>query len=127
MFIAYLVVTALTAGANIFSAGCDFVRYKQVSIAMARAGVPDSWMTTLGILKSAGALGLLVGIVLPPVGTAAAIGLVLFFIGVIVAHLRAHDYTFGLATVFLALAVAALALSMPGDRLPCVDGKVATT
>jgi hypothetical protein len=53
MFAAYLSVTLLTAGANIFSAMCDFVRYKQVSIAMARAGVPDSWMTTLGILKAA--------------------------------------------------------------------------
>jgi hypothetical protein len=114
MFTTYLIVTALTAGANIFSAGCDFVRYKQVSIAMARAGVPDSWMTTLGILKSAGALGLLVGIVVPPIGTAAAIGLVLFFIGAIITHLRAHDYTFGLAAVFLALAVAALALGLHG-------------
>ncbi len=41
MDIAYVIVTALAAAANIFSAGCDFVRYKQVSIAMARAGVPD--------------------------------------------------------------------------------------
>ena len=112
MFIAYLIVTALTAGANIFSAGCDFVRYKQVSSAMARAGVPDSWMTTLGILKTAGALGLLAGIVVPPIGTAAAIGLVLFFIGAIITHLRAHDYAFSLATVFLALAVAALVLGL---------------
>jgi hypothetical protein len=112
MYIAHLIVTALAAAGNIFSAGCDFVRYKQVSIAMARAGVPDSWMTTLGILKAAGALGLLVGIVVPPVGTAAAIGLVLFFIGAIVTHLRAHDYTFGLATMFLALAVAALVLGL---------------
>jgi hypothetical protein len=99
MYIAYLIVTALAAAANFFSAGCDFVRYKQVSIAMARAGVPDSWMTTLGI-----------GI--PPIGMAAAIGLTLFFVGAIVTHLRAHDYTFGLATVFLALAVAALALGL---------------
>ena len=38
MFAAYMSVTLLTAGANIFSAMCDFVRYKQVSVAMARAG-----------------------------------------------------------------------------------------
>jgi hypothetical protein len=112
MYIAYLIVTALAAAANFFSAGCDFVRYKQVSIAMARAGVPDSWMTTLGILKAAGGIGLLIGIGIPPIGMAAAIGLTLFFVGAIVTHLRAHDYTFGLATVFLALAVAALALGL---------------
>ena len=110
MLATYLTVTLATAAANIFSATCDFVRYKQVSIAMAKAGVPESWMTTLGILKAAGALGLLVGIGVPPIGTAAAAGLVLFFIGAIVTHLRARDYSFGLAVVFLLLAVGALVL-----------------
>ena len=112
MFAAYMTVILLTAGANIFSAMCDFVRYKQVSVAMARAGVPDSWMTTLGILKTAGAIGLLVGIRVPVIGMAAAIGLVLFFVAAIIVHLRAHDYTFGLAVVFLLLAVASLALGL---------------
>ena len=106
MFNTYLAVTILAAAANIFSATCDFVRYKQVSIAMAKAGVPESWMTMLGILKAAGALGLLVGIVVPLIGTAAAVGLVLFFVGAIITHLRAGDYSFGLAVVFLLLAVA---------------------
>ena len=116
MFAAYLSVTLLTAGANIFSAMCDFVRYKQVSVAMARAGVPDSWMTTLGILKTARALGLLVGIRVPVIGMAAAIGLVLFFVAAIIVHLRAHDYTFGLAVVFLLLAVASLVLELHTRR-----------
>jgi len=116
MFAAYMSVTLLTAGANIFSAACDFVRYKQVSIAMARARVPDSWMTTLGVLKAAGALGLLVGIGVPLIGTAAAVGLVLFFVVAIVIHLRAHDYTFGLAVVFLLLAVASMALGLHTRR-----------
>jgi DoxX-like protein len=112
MFTAYLIVTALAAGANLFSATCDFVRYKQVSIAMARAGVPDSWMTTLGILKAAGAFGLLVGIRVPLIGTAAAAGLILFFVGAIITHLRARDYSFGLAVGFLLLAVAAVVLGV---------------
>lgn len=116
MFAAYMSVTLLTAGANIFSAACDFVRYKQVSVAMARAGVPDSWMTTLGVLKAAGALGLLVGIGVPLIGAAAAIGLVLFFVAAIIVHLRAHDYTFGLAAVFLLLAVASLVLGLHTRR-----------
>jgi hypothetical protein len=110
MFTVYLVVTALAAAANFFSAGCDFVRYKQVSIAMARAGVPESWMTPLGILKAAGGLGLLLGIALPLIGTAAAIGLILFFIGAVITHVRARDYSLGPATFFLLLAVGALTL-----------------
>src|SRR5437899_9343095 len=112
MFTAYVVVSVLAAAANIFSATCDFVRYKQVSIAMAKAGVPESWMTRLGILKAAGALGLLAGIGMPLIGTAAAVGLILFFITAIITHLRARDYSFGLAAVFLLLAVAALALGL---------------
>jgi hypothetical protein len=110
MFIAYITVTIIAATANIFSAMCDFVRYEKVSIAMAKAGVPKSWMTTLGILKAAGALGLLVGIGVPAIGTAAAIGLILFFVGAIITHLRASDYSFGLAIVFLLLAATALVL-----------------
>jgi hypothetical protein len=55
----------------------------------------------LGTLKAAGALGLLIGIRVPLIGIAAAVGLVLFFVGAIVTHLRAHDYSFGLAVVLL--------------------------
>jgi hypothetical protein len=110
MFTAYLIITLLAVAANLFSAMCDFVRYKQVSIAIARAGVPESWMTMLGALKAAGALGLLVGIGMPLIGTVAAIGLMLFFVGAIITHLRARDYSFGLAVVFFLLAVAALVL-----------------
>jgi hypothetical protein len=112
MFTDYIVVTVLAAAANIFSAVCDFVRYKRVSIAMAKAGVPESWMTTLGILKAAGALGLLAGIGVPLIGTAAAVGLILFFVAAIITHLRARDYSFGLAVIFLLMAVAALALGL---------------
>jgi hypothetical protein len=112
MFTSYLIVTVLAAAANIFSATCDFVRYKKVSIAMAKAGVPESWMTMLGILKAAGALGLLVGIGVPLIGMAAAAGLSLFFVAAIITHLRARDYSFGLAVVFLLLAVAALVLRL---------------
>ena len=66
----------------------------------------------LGTLKAAGAIGLLVGIAVPQIGIAAAVGLVLFFVAAIITHLRAHDYSFGLAVVFLLLAVAALVLRL---------------
>ncbi len=110
MFIAYVAVTLLAAAANIFSATLDFVRYKQVLVNMAKVGVSESWITMFGMLKAAGALGLLVGIIVPTVGIAAASGLALFFVGAIATHLYAHDYSFGLAVVFLSLAVAALVL-----------------
>src|SRR5438093_3323076 len=112
MFTAYIVVTLLAAAANIFSATLDFIRFKPILINMARVSVSQSWITTLGTLKAAGALGLLVGIAMPLIGVAAAGGLVLFFVGAIVTHLRARDYSFGLAVVFLMLAVTALILRL---------------
>ena len=110
MFTAYIVVTVLAALANAFSATLDLIRYKQILVNMAKVGVSESWLTTLGILKAAGALGLLVGIRVPLIGIAAAIGLVLFFIAAIITHLRGRDYSFALAIVFLLLALAALVL-----------------
>src|SRR6266436_3822527 len=108
MFITYIVVTILAAAANIFSAMLDFIRYEPILNNMAKVGVSESWITTLGILKAAGALGLLIGIGAPAVGITAAAGLVLFFIAAIFTHVRGHDYSFGLAIVFLLLAIAAL-------------------
>jgi len=112
MVITYIVVTVLVAIANAFSAALDFGRYRKILIAMAKARVPESWLTTLGILKAAGAIGLLVGIGVPAIGIAAAVGLTLFFVAAIITHLRVRDYAFGLAATFLLMAVAALVLRL---------------
>ena len=53
---------------------------------------------------------MLVGIRVPLSGIAAAVGLVLFFIASIITHLRGRDYSFGLAIVFLMLALSTLVL-----------------
>jgi hypothetical protein len=50
---------------------------------MVKAGVPESWLTfPIGTLKTAGAAGLLAGLLaqLPGLIIAAAVGLVLFFV-----------------------------------------------
>ena len=115
MFTAYVVVTLLAIAANTFSGVAALVHWKRILPGMARAGVPESWLTMLGALKTAGALGLLLGLIgVPLIGTAAAIGLVLFFVGAIITHLRAHDYSqqLGLAIGFFLLTVAALVLSL---------------
>jgi hypothetical protein len=114
MFTAYVVVTLLAIAANAFS-GVALVHFKPILPGMAKAGVPESWLTVLGILKTAGAVGLLLGLIgVPLIGRAAATGLILFFVGAIITHLRARDYSqqFGLANGFLLLAVATLVLSL---------------
>jgi hypothetical protein len=54
---------------------------------------------------------ILVGIAVPPIGTAAAVGTILFFVDAIITHLRARWYSFGYPAVYLLLAVAALVLA----------------
>src|SRR5215208_1387276 len=113
MFSAYVVVTLLAIAANTLAATLDFVRYKQVLNNTAKVGVPESWLPMLGTLKAAGALGLLVGLIgVPLIETAAAVGLILFFVGAIITHLRVRDYSIGPAAAFLLLAVAALVLGL---------------
>lgn len=74
------------------------------------------WLTfPIGTLKTAGAVGLLPGLLgVPLIGTAAAIGLVLFFVCAVYTHVRAGDYSaqFGLANGFLILAVGTLVLGL---------------
>jgi hypothetical protein len=110
MFIVYIAVTVVAAAANVFAAALDFVRSQKILGAMARLGVPERLLPLLGIVKAIGAVGLLAGIGAPTIGTAAAVGLVVFFVGAIITHLRAHDYALGQPAVFLLLAVASLVL-----------------
>jgi hypothetical protein len=115
MVIAHIGVTVLAIIANAFAAAADFARARLVLDNSASVGVPLSWLTPLGLLKTAGAAGLLLGLLgVPVVGTAAATGLVLFFVGAVVTHLRAGDRSASLAfpASFLLLAVAVLVSSV---------------
>jgi hypothetical protein len=110
----YVTVALVTAAANLFSGTAAVLHFRPILPGMARAGVPTSWLTfPIGVLKLAGAVGLIAGLFAGSVlGTAAAAGLVLFFVCAVYTHLRAGDLSaqFGLAIGFLALAVATLAL-----------------
>ncbi|WP_405014080.1 DoxX family protein [Kitasatospora sp. NBC_01539] len=109
MFVLYVAVTLLCVAATAMSGVLDLARYERITVSMAAAGVPASWLAPLGVLKTAAAAGLLAGFAVPLPGTAAAIGLVLFFVGAIAVHLRSGDRSFGLALGFLLLAAATLA------------------
>jgi hypothetical protein len=79
---------------------------------MARARVPQSWLFSLGALKAAGALGLLIGIGVPLLGVAASVGLILFFIGALITHFRARYWAIAPPVAFLLLAVGSLVLRL---------------
>jgi len=114
MFAAYIIVTLLAAAANIYAATNDFTRPDWLLANMNKLGVKKSLLPTLGILKASGAVGLLIGFRAPLIGIASAGGLTLFFVGAVITHLRARDYSLGngVPVVFLAIAVAALVLHL---------------
>jgi SNF family Na+-dependent transporter len=108
MHATYLVTTILAAAANGYAASLNFVGAESVKVVADRVQVSRRWMVPLGTLLASGSLGLLAGFVLPAVGTAAAIGLVVYFICAVTAHSRVRDRQIGGAVFFLVLAMAAL-------------------
>ena len=108
MYVLYLVTTIAAALANGFAAGMNFAGAESVKVVADRVRVSTRWMVPFGTLLACGAVGLLAGIAVPGLGTAAAIGLVLYFICAITAHVRAGDRGLAGAVFFLLLAAAAL-------------------
>jgi hypothetical protein len=106
------VVTVITAVVTAAIAIPDFIPAGFVLATSAKVHVPRSWLPMLGTLKLAGAAGLLVGLVGPPaIGIAAATGLVLYFIGAVIAHLRARVlYNIAFPGAYLGLSAASLLL-----------------
>lgn len=112
MHVTYIVITILAAVANGYAASLNFVGAASVKVVAEKVQVSQRWMVPFGILLGSGALGLLIGFAVPVLGTAAAIGLVLYFICALSAHLRVRDPGIGGAVSFLVLAVAALVTAL---------------
>ncbi|WP_181763554.1 DoxX family protein [Streptomyces albidus (ex Kaewkla and Franco 2022)] len=112
MFAAYVTVTVLSAVFNGAAAVTYLIGHEYPRTQADMKGVPRKWVPVLGMLLAAGALGLLAGFAVPLLGTLAASGLVLYFVGAVIAHLRlgSRDVVGGI--VFLATAAAALALGL---------------
>lgn len=108
MFIFYVVITILVALATGYAATLNFVGAESVKVVSDRVAVSQRWMIPFGILLASGSIGLVLGFALPALGAAAAIGLTLYFICALGAHIRVRDRGFGGAVGFLGLAVAAL-------------------
>jgi hypothetical protein len=74
-------------------------------------GVPPGMFPFLAACEIAGAIGLVIGLWYAPLGIAAAIGVVLYFVGAVGAHLRKSDFKgVPYAAAMLVFAVATLVL-----------------
>ncbi len=113
MNVAYHVVGIVAALWIGFSSYSLFTRKAFVTDSLVQYGVPRSWWNWLALAKGAGAIGLLVGFAIPGLGVAAAIGLLLYFLGAILTTIRARAYTHAAyPALYLLPAVAVLALQL---------------
>jgi len=112
MHTTYLLITILFAAMVAFSAVAKIRREpKVVHVIQEVVGVPLKHFPLLAACEFAGALGLVLGIWLPWAGIAAGVGLVIYFVGAVVSHLRVRDFNgIGPAVFMLMVAAGALAL-----------------
>lgn len=106
---ALAVTTVVCIVANLAISIADFGRAEFVLANSAEVGLPPWTIPYLATLKTAGAAGLIIGFAgLPWLGLTAGIGLVVFFIGALGAHIRARVlYNIGFPLLYLLLAVGA--------------------
>jgi len=112
VFAAYAMVTILASAFTGIAAVTYLIGhdYPKAQVDMKR--LPRSWVPMLGTLLAAGSLGLLAGFAAPLLGTLAAAGLVLYFLGALIAHLRVGSRQLVGWAVFFFTAVAALAVNL---------------
>lgn len=107
-----VVATLLLALLALASAVAKLGREARVFDNLTRAGVPARAFPYLAGLLLVGAVGLLVGLWWPPLAVAAAVGLTLYFLGAVGAHLRARDDSFVPPLVLTVLSSVVLGLRL---------------
>ncbi|MFI6713199.1 DoxX family protein [Nonomuraea sp. NPDC050478] len=95
--------------ANAFEVVAKVVSARFVVRNSAEVGLDPRWIPYLAVVEGSGVVGLVLGLLGRPLfGLAAALGLVLFFVGAVLAHVRARVFhNLGFPVAFLLLAVAA--------------------
>ena len=86
-----MVISVLLAALLVFAAVRKLSHRPEVVATYTRVGVPEDRLDLLAGILLAGAAGLLAGLVWDPIGIAAGIGLVVYFLLAILAHVRAGD------------------------------------
>jgi hypothetical protein len=92
VFIALVITTALLALICLNSAVMKLRRNEQVvAVIGGTVGVPARYFPVLAALEIAGAVGIVAGLWVTPLGILAATGLTAYFVGAVAGHLRVRD------------------------------------
>jgi hypothetical protein len=108
----YVTVTVVAAVFTGFAAVTYLIGHDYPKAQADLKRIPRSWVPRLGLVLAAGSLGLLAGFAVPLLGTLAAAGLVLYFAGALIAHLRVGSRNLVGWGVFFVTAVAALVVNL---------------
>ncbi|MEU4422121.1 DoxX family protein [Actinoplanes sp. NPDC024001] len=104
----FALIVTLTAAALVGAAAiANLIGHDYPRREADRNRIPRSWVRPFGVVLAAGAIGLL----LPPLRTLAAAGLVLYFLIALGAHVRAGNYRLGAWALYFGVSVAALAVN----------------
>jgi hypothetical protein len=90
---AHIIATILAAAWLGFSAYSLFTKAPWVVDNLTDYGVPTAWWPKLAAAKATGAIGLLVGLAIPPVGLAATVAVAIYFLGAVITVTRAGAYS----------------------------------
>jgi len=109
---AYVLCTCLAALACAYAVYANFTHAPFVAETAQRLGISQSLMVPFGVLLGSAGAGLLAGLAVPGLGTAAACGLVAYFVIALAVHLRARDHQLAWALTYMSLGAAALATGL---------------
>ncbi|MHB8333514.1 MAG: DoxX family protein [Acidimicrobiales bacterium] len=116
MHLTMIVVTSLLGLAVLASAAGKLRKSSAVMASMTHVGVTVSQVPYLGVIEIAGGVGLFVGFAAVLLGRLAAAGLVLYFLGAVLAHLRVKDRFTVYAPAALLLAFAVITFLLQVQR-----------
>jgi uncharacterized membrane protein YphA (DoxX/SURF4 family) len=85
------VLTLITGGLFLVTGGVKVLGVPQSLAIRDHFGMSPNLWRTVGVLESAGAVGVLVGIAFTPLAVLALVGLALLMCGAIASRLRVHD------------------------------------
>ncbi|MCW2749917.1 MAG: hypothetical protein JWR83_1027 [Aeromicrobium sp.] len=112
MFVATAILSSVFAALLVVSGIFKLRANPDQLTTMETVGFPVHRVPLLAAAEIAGAVGLVAGLFWWPIGVAAAIGTVLYFVGAVGSHLRVKDPGYAPAAFMLVLAIAVLVLRL---------------
>jgi uncharacterized membrane protein YphA (DoxX/SURF4 family) len=116
MKIAMIITTSFLTLMVLVSAAGKLRKMPSVVEVMTHVGVKENQIPLLALIEIAGGVGLLIGFATSLLGRLAAGGLVLYFLGAVIAHLRVKDSVKDYAPAAFLFAVSVLTLVLQIER-----------